>query len=130
MAKKILIVDDEQEICELLADGLKTAGYDTIWTTKSEGAVKLAEKEKPHLVILDIHMPHVDGVTVYENLRKSTTHRRTPIIFLTVLAQGVTPKFASLKHDEAHSIIPKPASLQQIENEVERLLRHGVSFKN
>ena len=130
MGKKILIVDDEKEICELVCEGLRNAGYDAVFTTASDEALDIASKEKPDLVILDIHMPRMDGVSIYERLRKDAIHRYTPIIFLTVLAQGSRPRLAGLKNDDAYSVIPKPATIEQVESEVERLLRQRASFKS
>lgn len=121
MAKKILLVDDEPEICELISEALEDAGYEVITVQSGAEGIREANRAKPDLIILDIYLPDIDGVVIYEQLRNTTLHQKTPVIFLTALASGTTPKLAGI-HDTSYTIIPKPCSLEEIQREVARLL--------
>ena len=121
MAKKILIVDDEPEICELVSEGLREEGYQVSSANTGRDGIKFLEDKDFDLVILDIYLPDLDGTTIYETMRKMVRHHKTPVIFLTALASGTKPQFAGI-HDREYTIISKPASLEEIQKEIERLL--------
>ncbi|PYI52159.1 response regulator transcription factor [Paenibacillus flagellatus] len=78
--EKILIVDDETEIGELICLYLAKEGYQTITALDGYGAIDMVEKQKPDLIILDIQLPDLDGFEVCLELRKKT---KAPIIFLS-----------------------------------------------
>ena len=61
MKKKILIVDDEEDMLEMLEKTLSDAGYDVIKTTKGKDAIMMAKGQRPDLIMLDIKMPDIDG---------------------------------------------------------------------
>lgn len=81
--KKILIVDDEPDILEFLQYNLKKEGYEVVSASDGKQAVTVAEREKPHLIILDIMMPELDGVETCRVLRSKKEFADTPIAFLT-----------------------------------------------
>lgn len=80
MADKILIVDDDKNICELLRLYLQKEGYETALAFDGEAAVAAYETEKPALVLLDVMMPKMDGWEVCREIRKNS---KVPIIMLT-----------------------------------------------
>lgn len=82
-AVKILIVDDEPDILEFLEYNLLKEGYEVLTASDGEEGIKLAEKEKPQLIILDIMMPRMDGVEVCRKLRSRSEFDKTVIAFLT-----------------------------------------------
>ncbi len=82
-AKKILIVDDEPDILEFLRYNLRKEGYEVVTANDGKAALTVAEREKPHLIVLDIMMPELDGVETCRILRKNKTFEHTPIAFLT-----------------------------------------------
>ncbi len=82
-AVKILIVDDEPDILEFLKYNLEKEGYEIFTANDGEDGIKIAEREQPHLVILDIMMPKMDGVEVCRYLRSKTEFDKTLIAFLT-----------------------------------------------
>lgn len=84
MAKKILIVDDEPDLVELLTNRLKDNGYLTCSATNGEEAIKKAREEKPHLIVLDILMPGMDGYTCLKFLRSDVLTKDIPVVILTV----------------------------------------------
>lgn len=82
-AKKILIVDDEPDILEFLQYNLRKEGYEVVTANDGKAAIVIAEREKPHLIVLDIMMPELDGVETCRLLREKKEFVHTPIAFLT-----------------------------------------------
>ena len=121
MPKKILIVDDEPEICELIAERLRDDGHEVFSANTGRAGLTHLDQTDFDLVILDIYLPDVEGTAIYEVMRKAVRHRKTPVIFLTALAAGSQPRFAGID-DIAYTIISKPAKLEDIQKEVTRLL--------
>ena len=80
---KILVVDDEPDILDILRYNLEKEGYKVFTAQDGREGIKLAETEKPNLIILDIMMPKMDGVEVCRNLRSKSEFDRTVITFLT-----------------------------------------------
>ena len=80
--KKILVVDDDKNICELLSLYLKNDGYDVVFAHDGSEAVTKAKEEKPHIVILDVMMPVINGWEACKLIRQFTD---VPIIMLTAL---------------------------------------------
>lgn len=81
--KKILVVDDEQNIVDLLTIVLKGEGYDVLAANNGVEALKKAQKELPDLVILDVNMPQLDGWNVLSSLRASESTRAVPVLMCT-----------------------------------------------
>lgn len=80
---KILIVDDEPDIIEFLTYNLEREGYQTISASDGQKGLRLAERERPDLIILDIMMPEMDGVELCRQLRERDHFKQTIITFLT-----------------------------------------------
>lgn len=83
MTKKVLLVDDEEDILDLLRYNLEREGIRVFTAKDGREALKLAGSERPDLVVLDIMMPGMDGVEVCDQLRKTAGMERTLIVFLT-----------------------------------------------
>ena len=84
---KILIVDDEQDILEFLSYNLKKEGYQVFTAANGDEAISIAKKEMPHLVLLDVMMPGLDGIEVCRELRTSTGMDELVIAFLTARSE-------------------------------------------
>lgn len=87
MAKRVLVVDDEKDIRDLLAYNLEKEGYKTKTVSNGKDAVLVAASFKPDLVILDIMMPEQDGVETCRQLRENPDMQDAFIIFLTARAE-------------------------------------------
>lgn len=87
---KILIADDEKDILEMLQYNFEKEGFKVVTAMDGQQALDVAEKENPDLIILDIMMPHYDGVEVCERLRELPQFRDTLIIFLTARNEDFT----------------------------------------
>ncbi|MFV2057700.1 MAG: response regulator [Thiohalomonadales bacterium] len=86
MAKTILIVDDSASLRQVVAIALKGAGYDVIEAADgTEGLAKLDGK-KINLIISDVNMPNMDGITMVKEIKKKANYKFTPIIMLTTEA--------------------------------------------
>ena len=84
---KILLVDDEEDIIEFLSYNLKKEGFEVLAAFDGEQAVKIAKKELPHLILMDIMMPKMDGMTAVEQIRKIPELDNTFIVFLTARSE-------------------------------------------
>ncbi len=119
--KKILIVDDEPDICTSVCGFLKEAGYETFQASRGEEGFGILLKEKPDVLILDIALPDVDGTVLYERIRKTPEVGKTKVIFLTALATGAPEQFAGIDHPE-YTIMSKPMKIEALQSEIERVL--------
>lgn len=83
MAKKILIIDDERDLADVLKTRLAAEGYDVACAHDGISGLEMAKSISPQLVILDIMMPHLNGFAVCSLLKGNDLYRHIPIIILT-----------------------------------------------
>ncbi|HEY1065784.1 MAG TPA: response regulator [Pirellulales bacterium] len=83
----VLIVEDDADIGEFLADRLQDQGYRTQLTTNAETGMRLARLERPHLILMDVRLPGVDGMTACSQLTDDPATFDVPVILLSGLAQ-------------------------------------------
>ncbi len=88
MGKRVLAVDDSKTMRDMVAFTLKGAGYDVLTANDGKDALNVLGNEKVNLVITDVNMPNMDGLTLVRTLRGNPTHRATPILVLTTEADG------------------------------------------
>jgi two-component system alkaline phosphatase synthesis response regulator PhoP len=118
--KKILLADDEKDIVEFLQYNLKQEGFEVV--SAYDGLETLDKiKENPHLIILDIMMPGMDGYEVYKRIRSTTGFENTPIIFLTAKS-GEVDEIKGLDLG-ASDYIQKPISPRKLIARVKANLR-------
>ena len=118
--QKILIVDDDQTICELLRLDIETEGYSTVIANDGEQAVQLFLKEQPSLVLLDIMLPKLDGWQVCREIRKSSD---CPIIMLTAKGE-VFDKILGLELG-ADDYVVKPFEAKEVIARIRAVLRRA-----
>ena len=116
--KKILIVDDEKPIVEILKFNLEKEGYSTIEAYDGEEAVDKALSEKPDLILLDVMLPKLDGFTVCKKLRQQLT---CPILMLTA-KEDVVDKIIGLELG-ADDYMTKPFSIRELIARIKANLR-------
>ena len=117
-AKTILIVDDEQPIRDILVYNLKKEGYNTIEASDGATAVDIALEKKPDLILLDIMLPKLDGLSVCKRIKNSLN---VPIIMLTA-KDGEIDKILGLELG-ADDYITKPFSVRELVARVKANLR-------
>lgn len=114
MVMKLLIVDDEVEICDFLKSFFEERSYDVISATSGEEALKLVESFKPHVVLLDIKMPGMNGVQVLQAIKAKLP--KLKVIMVTALE--TRDKIEECLRLGADNYITKPLSLEYLENDV------------
>ena len=87
MAKTILIVDDSASMRQLVTFALKDAGYDVIAAVDGKDALGKLNGTKVDIVVTDLNMPNMDGITLIKQLRSSATNKFTPVVMLTTESQ-------------------------------------------
>ncbi len=86
MKKKILIVEDDLDIVDLLQRQVKALGYDSIVAGNGKESVDMATSQLPHLILMDIMLPVMDGLDATRQIRQNPTTRSIPIIAVTALS--------------------------------------------
>ena len=119
---RILVVDDEEEIRELLSDFLEGAGFTVAVAKTGNEALHQAKQFSPHLILLDIILPDLDGISVYESLRQNKMMAQIPVVFFSALAENMPPAFSRRSGFAPYALIPKPVSTNLLIKEIKRLL--------
>lgn len=118
---KVLLVDDELDILEFLSYNLEKEGYEVFTARNGVEALKVAEKELPHLIILDVMMPEMDGIAACEELRKIPALSSTIIAFLTARGEDYS-QIAGFEAG-ADDYITKPVRPKVLVSRVKALLK-------
>ena len=118
---RILLVDDEEDILEILSYNLSQEGYKVFTAGDGLEAIKQAEKHKPHLIIMDVMMPKMDGIEACEELRKNHVFNDTIIMFLTARAEDYS--YVAAFEAGADDYVPKPIKPKVLLSKVKGLLR-------
>lgn len=120
MAKTILIVDDSASIRQVVSIALKGAGYEVIDASDGQDALKKLDGKKIHLIVSDVNMPNMDGITFVKEVKKLPNYKFTPIILLTTESQP--EKKAEGKEAGAKAWIVKPFQPPQLLDAVSKLI--------
>jgi two-component system alkaline phosphatase synthesis response regulator PhoP len=118
---KILLVDDEPDIVEFLGYNLKKEGYTILTANNGKDAVEIAKKEIPHLIVLDVMMPDMDGIETCRELREQKNLQDVLIAFLTARSEDYT-QIAGFEVG-ADDYITKPIKPRVFISRVKALLR-------
>jgi len=125
---KILLVDDEPDILEIVGYNLKNEGYQVITAENGQEAIKFAKKYNPHLILLDIMMPEMDGIEACEKIRKINSLENVIIAFLT--ARGEDYSQVAGFEAGADDYITKPIKPKVLVSKIKSLLRRLKTEKN
>ncbi len=120
MTQRILVVDDEPAVTDLLAYNLRKAHYDVSIAADGREALRLAREEAPDLIVLDLMLPEVDGLDVCRELRRTS---RVPIIMLTARGEEVD-RVVGLELG-ADDYVVKPFSVRELLARIKAVLRRG-----
>lgn len=120
---KILLVDDEEDIIEFLSYNLKREGFQVLAAFDGAEAVKIAKKEVPHLILMDIMMPKMDGMTAVEQIRKIPELDNTFIVFLTARSEDYS-QIAGFETG-ADDYVTKPIKPRVLVKRIMALLRRA-----
>ncbi|GGB69346.1 DNA-binding response regulator [Flavobacterium suaedae] len=125
---KILLVDDEQDILEIVGYNLSQEGYNVITATNGKDAIAKAKKELPHLIIMDVMMPEMDGMEACETIRKVPELNNVIITFLTARNEDYS-QVAGFDAG-ADDYIAKPIKPKLLVSKVKALLRRLKDDEN
>ena len=121
--EKILIVEDDPDIAEMISYNLGKEGYSIVLTDNGEDAVARAQKEHPAIIILDLMLPGMDGMEVCRTLKQADETRHMPIIMLSARSQE-TDKVVGLELG-ADDYVTKPFSPRELIARIRAVLRRG-----
>ncbi len=116
----ILIVEDNEKNRKLARDVLQAKGYQTIESETAEDGIKLALEKSPALILMDIQLPGIDGITALKQLRAEPNTAMIPVIAIT--ASAMTHNRQTLLAEGFDGYQTKPISLKDFFAEVERVL--------
>src|SRR5215470_15610561 len=116
----ILIIEDNEKNRKLCRDVLQVKGYRTIETETAEDGLKLAEEQSPALILMDIQLPGMDGITALKHLRADPRTRNIRVIAIT--ASAMTHNRQTMLAEGFDGYQTKPISLKDFLGEVERVL--------
>jgi len=118
---KILLVDDEPDVLEFIGYNLRKAGYEVFETQNGKEAIRKAREINPHLILLDVMMPEMDGIETCEEMRKDQNLQNTIIAFLTARGED----YSQIAGFEAggDDYITKPIKPKVLNSRVKALLK-------
>lgn len=116
MGKKILVIDDEKDVITYLKTFLQKNNYEVLVAFDGDEALKVAEKEKPDLITLDIMMPKETGVRFYRKIKQEKTLKNVPIIVIS----GMAGRHLAVPRPEA--VFEKPADMQKLLETIQKLI--------
>jgi CheY-like chemotaxis protein len=119
--KKIMVVDDEENLLLLIDRLLKTEGFDVVTARTGKECLKILNKEKPDLLLLDVMMPGMNGIEVAESIRSNPKTKNLKIVFLTVVMSDEL-KQHRLEKVKALDYITKPFENKDLIRRVKRLV--------
>lgn len=120
MAKTILIVDDSASLRQVVSIALKSSGYDVIEGTDGQDALNKLKGQRVHLIISDVNMPNMDGITFVKEVKKLPDYKFTPIIMLTT--EAGEDKKAAGQAAGAKAWVVKPFRPEQMITAVSKLI--------
>ena len=118
---KILLVDDEPDILEIIRFNLEKVGYQIKTASNGLDAIKVSKKFRPHHIIIDVMMPDLDGIETCERLRQDERFQETIIMFLT--ARGEDYSYVAAFDAGADDYVTKPVKPKVLVSKVKGLLR-------
>jgi DNA-binding response OmpR family regulator len=118
--KKIVYIEDEQEMIDLVSLILSRKGYEIIGANGGREGLEIVKSELPDLILLDLMMPDLDGWDVYQQLKAEEETSNIPVIVITAKAQSID-KVLGLHIAKVDDYISKPFSPQDLVKSIERV---------
>ena len=122
MANKIMVVDDEPDVVDLVKLVLESDGFKVVTAYSGKEALEKIGKEMPDLVLLDIMMPQMDGWEVYSRIRANPKTKDIPVAMLTAKSQSID-KMIGLHVVQVDDYITKPFGRSELLERVKRILK-------
>jgi CheY-like chemotaxis protein len=122
--KLILIIEDNDKNRKLIREVLQVKGYQTIESETAEEGLKLAEEKTPALILMDIQLPGMDGITAMKQLKAASKTNSIPIVAIT--ASAMTHSRQTMLAEGFDGYQTKPLNLKEFLAELERLIAKKV----
>src|SRR5437588_5226055 len=123
--KKIMIIEDESDVADLLTLNLRKAGFRTSTAADGVSGLQKARADRPDFIILDLMLPKMSGLEVCKILRTDPTTRHIPILMLTAKAEEID-RVVGLEFG-ADDYVTKPFSPREIALRIRAILRRGTN---
>ncbi|MEM9415538.1 MAG: response regulator [Planctomycetota bacterium] len=120
---RILVVDDEQHIVQVLSLTLHRAGYDVKTATNGDAAWQAIQADQPDLMITDQAMPGITGTQLVERLQENPETAKLPVLIITARRMAIEPN----THSTVTDIMPKPFSPREVLAKVSHLVGSGTA---
>lgn len=120
MTKTIMIVDDSVSLRQVVGIALKGAGYDVIEGSDGRDALSKLTGQKVHLIISDVNMPNMDGISFVKALKETPQYKFTPVLMLTTESQEEKKREGQAAGARAWMV--KPFKPEQLLNAVQKLV--------
>ena len=127
MKKKILMVDDDLDLCLIFQTVFEHLGYDSVFAVNGAEAVKIATTQKPDLILMDIMMPVLNGYQATRLIRQNPKTRSIPVIAVTVLTSSEERK--ECFRSGCNDYIAKPFTTKELASRIEKLLDQKSSLR-
>jgi len=122
-SKRVLIVDDDEELCELLRIAFEAKAYEVFTALDGEAGLTMARKRKPSAIILDIKMPRLNGYEFLSQLRRDSRIASIPVIILTSVTESSSRSDEEWARSmEVQDFVSKPIEPFQLVERVERVV--------
>ena len=122
MPGRVLVVDDEPSMCEMIETDLRTRGFQVKWKSTSGEAVQLLKEEQFDVVLTDLRMPEISGVELCERIVENRPG--TPVVVMT--AFGSLESAVAAIRAGAHDFVTKPIEMEMLALTLERAIRHAA----
>lgn len=129
MSKRILVVDDEQDVRVFMTTLLETSGFKPIAATNGQEGLEMARRQKPALIIMDIMMPKESGIFMYREVKKDPQLSGIPVIMVSGVSkktffhsQEVVDEYEGVKMPEPAAYIEKPAEADELLDVIRKVL--------
>jgi two-component system cell cycle response regulator DivK len=122
--RRILVVEDNPLNLKLVRDVLQFAGYDVIEAQSGEEGLRVAQQDRPDLVLMDLQLPGIDGTETLRRLRQDSIGRDVPVVAVTAFAMAGDRERASLAGFDGY--VEKPISVRDLPGTIEAFLERRV----
>ncbi len=119
MSKKVLVVDDEQDIQKVVVARIRRFGYDVIAASDGQEALNKMISEKPDLVLLDIMLPGMSGFEVSRMIKSNDLIKNIPVIFLSASVEDLQKK---AEDNQADDFLGKPFNPDELRQKIEKFI--------
>jgi len=123
MTTRILVVEDNPKNLKLVRDVLEFSGYEVIAATTGEDGVRLAGAERPHLILMDLQLPGIDGAEALRRIRGASQGRDVPVVAVTAFAMDEDRSRAFASGFDGY--LEKPINVRRFPDQVRSFLDRG-----